>query len=143
MNITVRIEKDVEVKTLEVRAGVRYWCDATVNGVEGNDDDDKDPGIPCRVGGLWKPSIDIATGTITNWLKGTTASVHYKVCDQCGWALLGPDGEVVKEAEDGYVPGVLCPKESGYGDYIIMDINEDGVIDGWKFDPTDFVEDAD
>ena len=31
-----------------------------------------------------------------------------------------------------YVPAFLSPKEESYGDYIIMDIDENGKIDNWK-----------
>lgn len=46
MKITIKVEKEVEIKTLEVRAGVRYWEDATVNGNE----DSEGELIPCREG---------------------------------------------------------------------------------------------
>ena len=29
----------------------------------------------------WQPLIDIEIGKIVNWSQGTTARVHYKVCD--------------------------------------------------------------
>jgi hypothetical protein len=48
------------------------------------------------------------------------------------------NGEVFLFAEVGYVPDTLCPKESGDGDYIIMDINEDGQIHNWEFDIYEF-----
>src|SRR5690606_18052314 len=71
--ITITKKQEVEVSTLQVRAGVRYWCDATVNGVEGDEDahgPDSDMGIPCREGEDWCPAINIETGTIEGWPKG-------------------------------------------------------------------------
>lgn len=50
------------------------------------------------------------------------------------------NGLVVLSLEDGYVPDTLCPKESGYGDYIIMDIDENGMISDWNFEIKDFTE---
>ena len=41
---------------------------------------------------------------------------------------------------DGYVPDTLCPKEKGYGDYIVMDIDENGMIEDWDFDIDDFTK---
>lgn len=38
----------------------------------------------------------------------------------------------VIKSYDGYVPEVMCPKDNGYGDYIIMDIDENGFIQGWN-----------
>ena len=34
MKAKVKVEQEVEIKTLSVKAGVRYWEDAEVNGVE-------------------------------------------------------------------------------------------------------------
>lgn len=140
MKITMTVEKEVEVKTLRVVAGVRYWCDATVNGVDGEDDDGAaDPGIPLRNGDSWCIDIDIETGVIQNWPQGTTASVHYKVCDAGVYSVLDSEGNTVAE-KDGYVPSMLSPGGSGYGDYIIMDIDATGKIDKWNFDDTYFSE---
>ena len=128
MKATVKVEKEVELKTLLVEAGVRYWEDATVNGVEDADGNL----IPCRRGDLWCPIIDIDTGVITNWEKGVRADVHYKVCDAGSYYLQDAEGNTILLIEDGYVPKMMCPKESGYGDYIIMLVDENGKIEGFK-----------
>jgi hypothetical protein len=127
MKVTVTVQKEVEAKTLHVDAGVRYWEDADVNGVC----DEEGDLMPCRDGERWKPIIDIETGVITNWTQGVKASVHYKVCDDGTYTLKDENGKDII-AKDGYVPEIMCPKEEGYGDYIIMEINEDGQIDNWK-----------
>ena len=77
----------VPVKFLRARCGVRYWEDGTINGEEDADGSR----IPCRDGtpadndslggGNWCPIIDLETGRIEGWPEGTTASVHYKCCD--------------------------------------------------------------
>ncbi len=124
MKATVKIEKEVELKTLVVKAGVRYYEDATVNGVEDTEGDL----IPCKQGELWCPIIDIDSGVITNWKQGVKAEVHYKVCDAGSYYLQDAEGNTVLSIEQDYVPKMMCPKESGYGDYIIMDIDENGKI---------------
>lgn len=124
----------LEIKTLIVHATVRYWEDSEVNG----DPDDDGDLMPCRVGDDWKPIIDIDSGIIVNWKQGTTAEIHYKVCDQCGWDLLDEFGNIVLQAEDGYVPNTLCPADKGYGDYIIMNVDENGKIKDWDFNIEDF-----
>jgi hypothetical protein len=139
MKHKIKIEKEVDLKTLIVHAGVRYWEDAEVNGVE----DEQGDLIPCRVGDTWKPIIDIESGKITNWKEGTKAKIHYKVVDCCGWELLDIDGNIVLSAEDGYVPDTLSPADSGYGDYVIMNIDEYGNIDGFNFNVDDFTNDED
>jgi len=128
MKTTVEIKKEVEIKTLKVVAGVRYWEDATVDGIEDEDGDL----IPCRDGDAWCPIIDIDSGIITNWTQGVKADVHYKVCDSGSYYLLDAEGAVVLAIEDNYVPKMMCPKENGFGDYIIMEIDETGKIANWK-----------
>ena len=135
MKVTIKVKKEVEVKYLQVKACVRYWEDTEVNG---ESDTENGENIPCKAGNLWMPLIDIEEGKITNWKQGVKADVHYKVCDCCGWDLLDENREIVLSEDDGYVPNTLCPKESGYGDYIIMDIDEDGFILDWDFEFEDF-----
>lgn len=134
MKTTVKIEKEVEIKTLVVEAGVRYWEDGEVNGVE----DTEGNLIPCRQGDCWCPHIDIDSGIITNWTKGIKAKVHYKVCDAGNYFLNDENGGQILSIEQDYVPSILCPKENGYGDYIIMDIDENGQIQNWNVDISSF-----
>lgn len=135
MKIKLKIEQEVDLKELHVSAGVRYWEDSTVNGIE----DELGDLIPCRVGNLWKPIIDIETGIITNWKQGVKAEIHYKVCDDGIYTVKDTWGADVLE-RDGYVPDTMSPGGSGYGDYIIMNVDENGKIDGWEFDIDDFKE---
>lgn len=138
MKATIKVEKEVDVKTLEVRAQVRGWDDFTINGVEKAEDDSGED-IPCKKGELWCPIINIDTGRIMNWERGKTASVHSKVVDCCGWVLCDDKGKTIAAESDGYVPKTLCPAHNGYGDYIIMEIDADGVIQNWNFDIEDFI----
>ena len=131
------IEVETEVTHLVADMGVRYWEDAIVNGEE---DDDENPTIPLRDGERWRLKIDLSTGKIDGWPEGVTAQTHYKVCDDGVYSLIGGDGaEVVKK--DGYVPDMLAPQDDGYGDYVILDIGQDGVISGWKADLSYFNRD--
>jgi hypothetical protein len=118
---------------VKVHAHVRYWEDSDVNGEE---DDNNNPKMPCVTGIydgsgrlFWCPIIDVETGQIINWENGVEASIHYKVCDECGITIVKGIGTLYDDED--YVPGFLCPKEEGYGDYIIMDIDKDGFIKDW------------
>ena len=122
-----------EVAYLEVRAGVRYWEDGKINGV----DDENGTLTPCRDGKYWCPNIELSTGRITNWIEGKEADIHYKVCDDGLYTLLDKEGNNIVKKE-GYVPNIMCPKEDGYGDYIIMDIDKNGIIQNWKVNIEDF-----
>ncbi len=115
-------------KHLTVAAEVRYWEDATVNGVK--DVDGKL--IPNRVGDVWLISINIESGKIREWPVGTTAKVHYKVCDQGEYFLLDKEWNRYRYKGD-YVPDrLLCMGDRGYGDYIILNIDENGKIENWQ-----------
>jgi WD40 repeat protein len=140
MKAKIKVEKEVEIKTLSVKAGVRYWADATVNGIE----DETGELIPCRDGDYWCPEIDIQTGVIINWEKDKTAKVHYKVCDDGTYYLKDSDGNILITKE-GYVPNILDVDRESYGDYIIMNIDVDGKIDNWdnETDIFDFMNDED
>lgn len=135
MKITLKIEKEFDAKFLQVEAGVRYWEDAEVNGIE----DTEGELIPCRVGDDWQPLIELETGKILNWEIGKSAKVHYKVCDDGQYILQDAYREPIKTV-DGYVISDLAIGESGYGDYIIMDIDENGMIENWRPSLRDFME---
>lgn len=121
-------------KYLIVSAAVRYWEDATVNGIK----DELGALIPFRNGNLWCPIIDLNAGTILNWPRETTAKIHYKVCDEGEYWILTisePDSDGNRTESwfkyaDWYVPDCfLCHgRDRGFGDYIIMDVNGDGAI---------------
>lgn len=146
MKVQLKITKDFDITHINVSAEPRYWNDSKVNGEYDIDlmETDGTPLMPCAVklyeepkthiksdNWRWQPLINVETGQIENWTKGTIASLHYKVCDCFVCDFLDEDGDAVK-SYDGYVPDFMCPKESGYGDYIIMDIDENGFIQWWN-----------
>ena len=140
---------------VKVRAEVRYYEDSIVNGEDDISWEEQKEGVkprmPCvvkREGENIKPEdswdwcleIDAEHGVILNWPKGNTAHVHYKVCDGCHADYFLNGKKICDNEKDGYVPDFLCPADSGYGDYIIMDINEEGQIADWnKIDFDDWV----
>ena len=118
----------MQPKYIEVSAGIRFWEDAIVNGVEDFDGSS----MPLRVGDKWCPTIRLEDGYIVGWPEGTTADVHYKVCDQGEYWLTTDNGRVAKWRGD-YVPDdFLCHGEDGFGDYIIFEVGADGKIKGWQ-----------
>lgn len=141
-SLTVFVKQEIPVRYLRARCGVRYWEDGWINGVEDSDGSR----IPCREGtsadndrlggGNWCPTIDLETGIIEKWPQGTTADLHYKVCDDGFYELLNEMREVVASV-DGYVIDMMCPEPEGFGDYVIMKIDESGKIA--NFEPS-FVE---
>lgn len=127
MKLTLTVKTEAEVKFLLASCGVRYWEDASVDGV--NDEDGSL--IPCRVGSRWCPLIELETGIILNWTPGKTADIHYKVCDDGEYSLLDPDKNIVLQINR-YVPGIMSPGDNGYGDYVIMKVDASGKIADWR-----------
>ena len=79
---------------------------------------------------VWRPIIDVETGQITNWDKQVDACIHYKVCDGFECIFQDENGLIITQY-DGYVPPFMYPKRNGYGDYIILDVDECGYIQHW------------
>lgn len=136
-----------EIFTIQCDIDVRYWNDSEVNGVDDIDFYETKgkgfPKMPCAVQILeeptsciysdhwrWRPIINIEVGQIKNWQKGVSANIYYKVCDGFACSFLGFLDEVITEFE-GYVPSFMSPKVESYGDYIVMQIDEDGFIKDW------------
>lgn len=112
---------------LKVEARVRYWEDAYIDGVE-----DVKRSVPFRQGDLWMPTIHLESGRIMMWPKGTTADIHYKVCDQGEYWLTDSQGKKQFKWKGYYVPDdFLRVGDQGYGDYIIFQVGEDGFIKDW------------
>ena len=141
---------------VKVRAEVRYYEDSIVNGEKDISYDKQTEGVkprmPCVVkregenikpedSWYWCLEIDPEHGVILNWPKGNTAHVHYKVCDGCHADYFLNGKKICDNEKYCYVPDFLCHADSGYGDYMIMDINEEGQIADWsKTDFEDWVE---
>lgn len=132
--ITITVKTSVEVKYLKAICGVRYWEDGTVDGIV---DDDEEPAMPFATDKFWEPVIEIETGTVVGWPTGTTADIHYKVCDDGAYTLLDAEWNEVKRI-DGYVPSIMCPEGEGYGDYVIMKIDGEGRISNWTVNLSEF-----
>lgn len=127
MKTKIWVETERNITRIEVRANVRYWEDSKYNGEY---DDANNPLMPCVIKDAWCLIIDIDNGRILNWQEGVKANIHYKVCDEFYCKVMDDLLNVVKEY-DGYVPSFMYPKENGCGDYIIMDIDENGYICDW------------
>lgn len=114
---------------LIVDARVRYWEDAEINGVA----DEAGVLIPLREGDSWRPVIELATGKILGWPQGTTADIHFKVCDAGDYWLADSEGGKIAKWRGDYVPDkFLAVGDSGFGNYIILRVSGEGLIEGWS-----------
>ena len=152
MKANIKITKEVDVRYLKLDAGVRYWEDSDIDGTPDVDmyecKGNAVPRMPFAVKvkdkpesniysdhWRWQPTIDIERGCIVDWPKGTTARVHYKVCDDGVYHLLDSLEKIIVSVES-YVPDCI----GEWGDYIVMDIDEDGNIENFRFTADDVDE---
>lgn len=134
MKMNVYIKSEINVKTLHAKVYPRYIEDASVNGYRDSENDPKMPFVKLddkTKEYFWEVNIDIDKGQIIDWPQKTIASLHYKVCDEGSYSIYDEKDELIGYI-DGYVPNIMCPKEQGYGDYLIMDIDENGFIQDWN-----------
>ncbi len=114
---------------IEVRAQVRYWEAATINGAEDTDG----TLTPFREGDSWCPVIRLSDGVVMGWPNGMTADIHFKVCDAGEYWLLDENRIRIGKWAGYYVPNdFLCHGDQGYDDYIIFCVNENGHIKSFK-----------
>lgn len=125
-------------RILKVRAGVRYFKDAEICNKDQvwYKDDPNNPSIPCvdvdeNGEHIWCPEIDPNLGKILNWEEGWEADIHYKVCDGCEIDYYEEGKKICDNDGEYYVPNFLCPGGEGYGDYMIMKIDQSGMIQDW------------
>lgn len=133
METSIYIQKTVNIKKLYVKVYPRFIEDASVNGYRDLENNPKMPFVKIddkTKEYFWEVNIDIDKGQIIDWPQGTTASIHYKVCDEGFYEIFDEQGEKLGNYE-GYVPYIMCPNEPCYGDYIIMDIDKNGFIQDW------------
>ena len=112
---------------IKIEAHVRYPEDAYVNGKQEDEDLPTMPYLasdPSEGDWIWNLSIDADTGEVIGWPKGTVGQSNYKVCDECKVTF----GSI---NYDCYVPDFLSIDDEGFGDYIYITIQADGLIKGW------------
>ena len=131
-------EKEISPRYLHIDVGPRYWEDGEVNGKDDIEwelqQNGEQPRMPFAIKDgneyRWKLTIDLENGKILDWPKGVMASVHYKVCDDGTYTLLDENNDEI-ESKDCYVPDLLAINDSGFGDYIIFNVDENGNIEDW------------
>ncbi|MDN8078826.1 hypothetical protein QZN30_05630 [Burkholderia multivorans] len=132
MTTTLMDEKVLsQARYIEVKAGVRYWEDAFLNGVK-----DTEGTIPLRVVDDWAPVIELATGRVLDWPEDVEATTCYKVCDAGEFWLLDADRKRIAKWKRYYVPAAFFDTSiAGYGsivsDYIVLSIGRDGTVANW------------
>ncbi len=75
-----------------------------------------------------------------DWPKGEKGNLEMKICDEGSYYLLDENYKTILSIEEDYVPNKLLP--GSYGDYLKLDIGENGVISNWYSIPSieDFID---
>ena len=128
MKAIIKVEKVVEIKYVKVEVAVRY------------DEEDIPNDFPLRNGDMWCAVIDIDNGIVMDWPKGEKGNLEMKICDEGSYYLLDENYKTILSIEEDYVPNKLLP--GSYGDYLKLDIGENGVISNWYSIPSieDFID---
>jgi len=139
------------IRYLRATMGVRYWVDCEYSDDNGKtwnkdfeDTDEESERImkltPCvvRKDIGYGPSdylelvIDLEKGKVLNWREGFCLNTSYKVCDDGEYIFFDENMDeavnITKEYEQYYVPDFLALEDSGYGDYVYIDIDGQGNI---------------
>lgn len=152
MKIIRMVKAEQDIRYLKATMGVRYWVDCEYsedNGKTWNRDFDDTCEeseriksiTPCVVNkyigydesDYLELIIDLEEGKVLNWKDGFCLNTNYKVCDDGEYVFLDKDmNEVVnitKEYKQYYVPDFLSIEDTGYGDYVYLNIDATGHIE--------------
>ena len=144
-----------QVRYLKATMGVRYYVDceySTDNGKTWNknfeDTEEESERIkkltPCVVknnigygaNDYFELIIDLNNGKVLNWTDGFCLKTHYKVCDDGEYIFFNKEGkevvDITKEYNQYYVPDFLSLEDEGYGDYVYLNINGEGIIEHFE-----------
>lgn len=125
--VKITVEKEVDIRIVLIDISPRYIGDS--------DGDDMPTDFPLlnEAKTSWIASVNIDTGEISGWPKGDKRNMHVKVCDAGTYSLIDVDGNTIASIVNNYVPNGVVP--GSYGDYVEMDIDENGIITNWPKHP--------
>lgn len=76
-------------------------------------------------------TIDIAEHRALNWCDGPV-HIFLKLVDTGAYYLLDERANRIAHIDGGYVPSILDFNGKSYGDYLTLDIDENGNITNWR-----------
>lgn len=141
---------EVDIKYIDCYLFSRYWEDSDISLNESEYEEVKEDGsnLPKSMFLPYNPEItsykgfkddycfymriDPETGKILNWEQGYSMKIHWKVVDQGIYKYIDNNDNIVANLDCEYVPDYLAIEDSGYGDYVIMNIDKDGNILNWN-----------
>ena len=117
--------------------GVRYWedCDFSEDNGKTWEESDRIKSLMPHVvrNDYWELIIDLDTGKVLNWPEGFCIRTYFKVCDDGEYVFLDRRMDevlnITEQYEQYYVPNFLALEDSGYGDYVIINIDGNGEIE--------------
>ena len=86
--------------------------------------------LPDAEDGILNLTIEVATGKVCDWKPEAGAmNIWLKPRDSGVYKLFAPDGSLLAEVDEDYVPNGMIPGD--YGDYVDLQINADGIVTNW------------
>lgn len=153
MKMTVTTPREVDAKYLYCYIKPRYWEDSEINEECDNENGDliksllpnslisketmmEQFGLPERYAdGFLHIVIDIDEGKVVGWPEGNVASFGYKSVDENIFILEDEHGNTIFRTPEGDTEYVIGPKfMNDYGDYFVLQVEEDGSIVDWDQD---------
>lgn len=151
INRTIKIEQDI--KYLKACMGIRHWQDCDYSKDDGKtwidaceedtveESENMKEITPCVIkknigygdSDYWEIIIDLDNGKILDWPNNISIRTHYKVCDDGEYIFLDENKEEVVNITDKYdqyyVPDFLAIEDDGWGDYVYLNIDNQGNIE--------------
>ena len=142
--------KDIKVemvKYVKFHIGVYYWEDCHIDGYDTEEDGSN---IPFAKDGYWDFVLDLDNGCILGWEDEVKAkcpgsqsmNTYFKACDMVWRTLLDANMQPLHEEYNFYVPKILDFDDKdgryGFGDYIGLEIKNNGTIKGWPKNNLEF-----
>lgn len=149
MEIIFTKKVSVDVRQIKATMAPRYWVDCKYSEDNGNtwiepekydvSEEEAKNHIPhvskhdigYGTNDYWDITIDIETGKIDDWKKDFCLKTWFKVCDDGYYQIIDSEGNIVwdsLEEKEYYVPDFLSV-DSGYGDYVTLNIDGEGKIE--------------
>jgi len=153
MKINRNIKVEQEIKYLKACMGVRYWqdCDYSKDGgriwIDACEEDTDEESenmkeitpfvIKKNIGygnsDYWEIIIDLDNGKILDWPNTISLRTHYKVCDDGEYIFLDENKKevvnITNKYDQYYVPDFLALEDDGFGDYVYLNIDNQGNIE--------------
>jgi len=129
----LRIKQNYNLTKLNIFVPVRYQ------------EEDIPNNFPCRSSDKLYLDIDLEKNKIINYKWHEPVKLYLEVDDSGSYTVFGKDLDedypvesVILELHNDYVPA--CLSKNGYGKNLVLDIDENGFLNNFEFNPDDWTD---